>query len=545
MKSLKTPFIARLLIVTYSALLILLLIVQNEEHKRHQQHQEDLSELIKTSIRRQALLADIHNTFDYGRVNVMSILFYSDPQKKSDAEKLLGIQVQKNESNLKEYQSLILGPVEQELFDTMCLIRKKNAQYRDRIFNLMRNGNEKDALNTDEDSLSTSFEDLHIAGVKLSDFVSQRDNEKIKNIELQLASIDRLNLITNVGIIIILGLLGFIIAKIVGTMRSKNLQVAESERKYRQLTEQTNEIIEQFDASGKLVFANDSFKKKLGYSEEELSTLTIFDILGDKSPNFNMPNPYGKEIITNVKKIFKDKNGNNIYIEGTVFLEFKNNRFTGSTGFFNDVTEKKRLEKTILASEEKFRQLFNLAPIPMWLFDPQTNRFLQVNNAAIKHYGYSEEEFLSKTILDIRPDGEIPKFQKHLDKIKDQRSELAEIGKVFRGNFIHSKKSGEEINVEIYNTSFVVNHRTEILTVAIDITERMQLENKITKAIIKTQEDERYEIGSELHDNVCQILASAKMSLGMLKANLPTSVSGFYNQSQESISMATDEVRNL
>jgi PAS domain S-box-containing protein len=228
-----------------------------------------------------------------------------------------------------------------------------------------------------------------------------------------------------------------------------------------------------------------------------------------------------------------------------VFLEFKNNRFTGSTGFFNDVTEKKRLEKTILASEEKFRQLFNLAPIPMWLFDPQTNRFLQVNNAAIKHYGYSEEEFLSKTILDIRPDGEIPKFQKHLDKIKDQRSELAEIGKVFRGNFIHSKKSGEEINVEIYNTSFVVNHRTEILTVAIDITERMQLENKITKAIIKTQEDERYEIGSELHDNVCQILASAKMSLGMLKANLPTSVSGFYNQSQESISMATDEVRNL
>lgn len=84
-----------------------------------------------------------------------------------------------------------------------------------------------------------------------------------------------------------------------------------------------------------------------------------------------------------------------------------------------------------------------------------------------------------------------------------------------------------------------------ILTISIDVTEQNQYENKITRAIIKTQEDERYEIGSELHDNVCQILAAAKMSLSMLKPSLTPSVTNLYNQSCRSILLATEEIRNL
>lgn len=489
------------------------------------------------------MLSNILTTTDYGRITIMGILFY--PQKKWDAEKNLANQIQKNDKYYQEYQTLIGDDDEQQLFDKMSDVRKRNVRYREQIFNLLRTGNQTAALNTDKDSLAASFEELHITGARLSDFISQRDGEKIKNIENQLKDIDELNVKTNIGIIIILTLLGIVIFNTLRTMRSKNMQLMESERKYRRLTEQTNEIIEKFDASGKLIFANNSFKRKLGYTEEELSTLTIFDILGDKSGNLNKPNPDGKEIITDVKKVFKAKNGRDIFIEGTVFLEYQDNKFIGSTGFFNDVTEKKHLEKSILSSEEKFRQLFNLAPIPMWLFDPETNLFLQVNNAAVKHYGYSEKEFLNKSIMDIRPKEDVSKFIQYLDKIKDKRLQLSGEGKVFRGNYTHVKKNGEWMNVEIYNTPIEINNSIKILTVAIDVSERVQLENKITKAIIKTQEDERYEIGSELHDNVCQILASAKMSLGMLKSNLPASVTGLYNQSQDSIKLATDEVRNL
>ncbi len=65
--------------------------------------------------------------------------------------------------------------------------------------------------------------------------------------------------------------------------------------------------------------------------------------------------------------------------------------------------ERKRNLETLRESEERYRDLFNNNPMPMWVFDPETLRFLEVNEAAIQHYGYSYEEFLSKTIMAIRP----------------------------------------------------------------------------------------------------------------------------------------------
>ena len=60
----------------------------------------------------------------------------------------------------------------------------------------------------------------------------------------------------------------------------------------------------------------------------------------------------------------------------------------------------------IKAKEEFFRLLFEGNPVPMWLFDAATFRFLQVNDAAVQHYGYSREQFLGMSVFDIRPDGE-------------------------------------------------------------------------------------------------------------------------------------------
>ncbi|MEO6849464.1 MAG: ATP-binding protein, partial [Mucilaginibacter sp.] len=83
------------------------------------------------------------------------------------------------------------------------------------------------------------------------------------------------------------------------------------------------------------------------------------------------------------------------------------------------------------------------------------------------------------------------------------------------------------------------------LVIATDVTEKTLVEHKITRAIIKTQEDERYEIGGELHDNVCQILATSQMSLGMLKKSLNADAMPLFNRSTEYITLATEEIRNL
>ena len=62
-----------------------------------------------------------------------------------------------------------------------------------------------------------------------------------------------------------------------------------------------------------------------------------------------------------------------------------------------------RLVRSLERSEERYRLLFEANPLPMWVYDADTLRFLAVNEAAVRHYGYTSTEFLSMKITDIRP----------------------------------------------------------------------------------------------------------------------------------------------
>src|SRR5690606_32579900 len=65
--------------------------------------------------------------------------------------------------------------------------------------------------------------------------------------------------------------------------------------------------------------------------------------------------------------------------------------------------ERKEVASHLKESEKRYRDLFHLSPQPMWLYDMETWRFVDVNQAAVKHYGYSKKEFLSMTVLEISP----------------------------------------------------------------------------------------------------------------------------------------------
>jgi PAS domain S-box-containing protein len=80
----------------------------------------------------------------------------------------------------------------------------------------------------------------------------------------------------------------------------------------------------------------------------------------------------------------------------------------GVIGVAVDMTERERTAQALRDSEERYRILFDSNPHPMWAYDLETLTFLAVNDAAIRHYGYSREEFLSMTIADIRPAEDVP-----------------------------------------------------------------------------------------------------------------------------------------
>ncbi|RYZ52771.1 MAG: PAS domain-containing sensor histidine kinase [Sphingobacteriales bacterium] len=173
------------------------------------------------------------------------------------------------------------------------------------------------------------------------------------------------------------------------------------------------------------------------------------------------------------------------------------------------------------------------------MFDPETFNFVIVNDAAVEKYGYTEQELLSMTIMDIRP----PEEHERVRNIVSSRP--TETVNMVGGHFKHKKKSGEIIDVEVYSSPLVLNGKLFRTVIAIDVTEKQLFEQQMTKAIVRTQEEERYEIGSELHDNVCQLLATSQMLLGMLKGSLEPGAMKIYDQTKQYITLALEDIRNL
>ncbi|SKB12332.1 PAS domain S-box/diguanylate cyclase (GGDEF) domain-containing protein (fragment) [Planktothrix sp. PCC 11201] len=117
-------------------------------------------------------------------------------------------------------------------------------------------------------------------------------------------------------------------------------------------------------------------------------------------------------------------------------------------------------------SEQRYRSLFCAHPQPMWVYDLKTLNFLAVNEAAIQHYGYSEAEFLSMKITEIRPPEEIPRLLESLSKIQ--------IGLNRVGLWRHHKKDGTLISVEVTGHTLEWKGQFAEVILAQDVTERLK-----------------------------------------------------------------------
>ncbi|MEO5967717.1 MAG: PAS domain S-box protein [Ferruginibacter sp.] len=200
--------------------------------------------------------------------------------------------------------------------------------------------------------------------------------------------------------------------------------------------------------------------------------------------------------------------------------------------------ERKKSNDELAQSNERYSQLFHMSIQPMWVYNPNTLKFIQVNKAALELYGYTENEFLNLKVTELWTKEERKNTEELIVEINRNAVPYNAIQK-------HTKKSGEIFDVEMFGSSVILDNVSLRTIIAADVTEKIKLELEITKAIVKTQEDERYEIGSELHDNVCQILATSQLSLGMLQSSLSTETRKWYNQTRKHILHASGEIRNL
>jgi two-component system cell cycle sensor histidine kinase/response regulator CckA len=117
--------------------------------------------------------------------------------------------------------------------------------------------------------------------------------------------------------------------------------------------------------------------------------------------------------------------------------------------------------------------LFSGNPQPMYVYDPKTLAFLDVNAAALAQYGYTREEMLRMCITDIRPVEDIPRV---LKAVRDNPSALA-----FRGRWRHRRKNGEIFEVEATTQGILLAGRKATLAAVQDISARRAAEEKVAE----------------------------------------------------------------
>jgi PAS domain S-box-containing protein len=127
--------------------------------------------------------------------------------------------------------------------------------------------------------------------------------------------------------------------------------------------------------------------------------------------------------------------------------------------------ELRRALNAVRTSEDRYHQVFRHNPIPLFVFDSETLRYLAVNDAAVARYGYTEAEFLQMTLMDLRPESERAALRREL--AKTERG-----GLIFGGRWKHQRKDGSIFPVEIYAHSTIFGGRPARVIIAIDLTEQ-------------------------------------------------------------------------
>lgn len=179
--------------------------------------------------------------------------------------------------------------------------------------------------------------------------------------------------------------------------------------------------------------------------------------------------------------------------QDTMLIEIAGSCFSFSLLFgvysllHQQIKKRQRVEEILRQSEQRYRDLFQLHPYPLWVLDLETLAFLAVNDAAVNDYGYSQAEFLSMTIKDIRPPEDVPilvdRNSVHFSKVKQA------------GVWRHQKRDGTLIYVEITAHELVFVGRQARLVLARDITQEKQ-----AREALQASEEKFRQIAENIHE---------------------------------------------
>jgi PAS domain S-box-containing protein len=254
-------------------------------------------------------------------------------------------------------------------------------------------------------------------------------------------------------------------------LREAEMELVRREKYFRTLTENSLDILTILDQDGVVVYKSPSVKTVLGYDAWELTGKSVFEhIHAEDLPRvrdaFQASLAKPEEGIR-LQFRFQHKDGSWRHLEAIGQNRLADSEVAAIVINSRDVSDRWRAEEELRSSEKQYRLLFHSNPNPMWVFDLETLAFLEVNEAAIQHYGYTREEFLAMTIADIRPPEK--GGQRKMTAI-----DSADRGLVWR----QRRKNGSFIDVEVLWSPMAFRGHFAALTMATDVTERRRVDHR-------------------------------------------------------------------
>lgn len=284
------------------------------------------------------------------------------------------------------------------------------------------------------------------------------------------------------------------------------------------------------DEDGIILLVNDSFCKIFEMKKEQLLGKP-FSIVYAKPEQEAALKSYQRDIQNDeIKTLFEREN--TLWNGRRAWFEFSNSFLTLPDGnkitlsIVKEISERKKSEIELRESEQKFKMLFNNINDAVFVTqlskDKSYGDFIEVNEIACKRLGYSKEEFLK-----LSPSAIVS--QKFIDDFNLFNDRLLKKGHVIY-DIVHRAKDKKLIPVEINSHLFLYNDKLTVLSIARDITERKEAEERLKRSskllrelathLQSIREEERTMISQEIHDELGQVLTALKIQVSLLANKL-------------------------
>ncbi|MDE3143437.1 MAG: PAS domain S-box protein, partial [Bacteroidota bacterium] len=317
-------------------------------------------------------------------------------------------------------------------------------------------------------------------------------------------------------------------------------------KKITQAIEQSSASIIITDLKPSIEYVNPAFTELTGYSYEEAigknprilqSGITLPSTYRNLWQNLSTGIQWQGELCN------RKKNGE-LYWEQAIISPITNaeGEITNYVAIKENITERKKMEELLKEDEQMLNTVFEKSPIGKLVYDKKAV-LIKANKKAEEIFGTDANALIGIYNFKKDPNFNFPEIWKNLDKgILLESSMEFDFNKVI---YPTTKTGVSYLHFIITPISEAVSKNIGYIVQVDDVTEKRLNEQKISKAIIKAQEEERYEIGGELHDNVCQILVGAQMNLGIMNKSIAAADQERYKETKKFIKQAIDDIRNL